>query len=123
MDKPTTEDQLKHAKGGFEQNEFVSPKDSVVVKGITGDYIEYELKRIILDMDALRFRFNNLAKTLEDRRQDNLSVVGRLLKEKKPWVGLTKEDKESFWTADQMNQEEWDEFYQAVEAKLKAKNT
>jgi hypothetical protein len=38
------------------------------------------------------------------------------------WVGLTDEDKKSFWTADQMTQEEWDEFYQAVEAKLKEKN-
>jgi hypothetical protein len=42
---------------------------------------------------------------------------------KREWVGLTDEDKKSFWTADQMTQEEWDEFYQAVEAKLKEKNT
>ena len=41
----------------------------------------------------------------------------------RPWVGLTKEDKESFWSCDQMTQEEWDEFYQAVETKLKEKRT
>ena len=41
---------------------------------------------------------------------------------KKPWVGLTDEDKESFWTADQMSPKEWDELYAAVEAKLKQKN-
>jgi hypothetical protein len=39
------------------------------------------------------------------------------------WVGLTYEDKESFWTADQMTQEEWGELFNAIEAKLKEKNT
>jgi hypothetical protein len=38
------------------------------------------------------------------------------------WVGLTDEDKESFWTADQMSQQEWDELFSAIEAKLKDKN-
>ena len=41
---------------------------------------------------------------------------------KRTWVGLTDEDKESFWTADQMSPKEWDELYVAVEAKLKQKN-
>jgi hypothetical protein len=43
--------------------------------------------------------------------------------EKREWVGLTEEDKESFWTGDQMSPKEWDELYAAVEAKLKEKNT
>ena len=42
---------------------------------------------------------------------------------KQEWVGLTDEDKESFWTGDQMSLKEWDELYAAVEAKLKEKNT
>jgi hypothetical protein len=42
---------------------------------------------------------------------------------KREWVGLTEEDKESFWTGDQMSPKEWDELYAAVEAKLKEKNT
>jgi hypothetical protein len=41
---------------------------------------------------------------------------------KREWVGLTDEDKASFWTADQMTQEEWDELFTAIEAKLKEKN-
>lgn len=40
----------------------------------------------------------------------------------RPWVGLTDEEKKSFWTADQMTQEEWDELFSAVETKLKEKN-
>jgi hypothetical protein len=43
--------------------------------------------------------------------------------QQRTWVGLTKEDKESFWTADQMTKEEWDELFDTVEAKLKEKNT
>ena len=38
------------------------------------------------------------------------------------WVGLTEDDKESFWTGDQMSPKEWDELYAEVEAKLKEKN-
>ena len=39
------------------------------------------------------------------------------------WVGLTDEDKESFWTADQMTGEEWRRLFAEVEAKLKEKNS
>jgi hypothetical protein len=38
------------------------------------------------------------------------------------WVGLTDEEKASFWTADQMTQEEWDKLFSDIEAKLKEKN-
>ena len=42
---------------------------------------------------------------------------------KQEWVELTDEEKKSFWTADQMTQEEWDALFNAIEAKLKEKNT
>ena len=41
---------------------------------------------------------------------------------KREWVGLTDEDKDACWRADQMTGEEWDELFAAVEAKLKEKN-
>jgi hypothetical protein len=40
----------------------------------------------------------------------------------KPWVGLTKEDKEDFWTADQMTNEEWEQLFAKIENRLKEKN-
>ena len=58
-----------------------------------------------------------------DRAEGDYRIPLYSIPSQRTWVGLTKEDKESFWTADQMTQEEWDEFYQAVEAKLKEKNT
>ena len=42
---------------------------------------------------------------------------------KKPWVGLTEEERASFWKADQMTGKEWDELFDEIEAKLKEKNT
>jgi len=41
----------------------------------------------------------------------------------RPWTGLTDEEKNSFWKADQMTQKEWDELFSDIEAKLKDKNT
>ena len=40
----------------------------------------------------------------------------------RPWVGLTDEEKNSFWKADQMTQKEWGELFADIEAKLKEKN-
>ena len=48
---------------------------------------------------------------------------GHKIAPQRTWVGLTDEEKVSFWTADQMTQKEWDELFAAIEAKLKAKNT
>ena len=45
-----------------------------------------------------------------------------LLQQKRTWVGLTDEEKKSFWTADQMTQEEWDALFNAIEKALKEKN-
>lgn len=42
---------------------------------------------------------------------------------KRAWQGLTKEERKNIWSADQMTQEEWDELFDTVEAKLKEKNT
>ena len=42
---------------------------------------------------------------------------------KRPWVGLTDEERKNIWTADQMTAKEWDELFNTIEAKLKEKNT
>jgi hypothetical protein len=54
-------------------------------------------------------------------RDEAYKQAGHPLPERE-WVGLTDEDKESFWTADQMTQKEWDELFSAIEAKLKELN-
>jgi hypothetical protein len=48
---------------------------------------------------------------------------GHKIAPQRTWVGLTDEEKASFWIADQMTQKEWDELFVAIEAKLKEKNS
>jgi hypothetical protein len=59
----------------------------------------------------------------EDGYQDGWNESQDAQNPQRTWVGLTDEEKKSFWTADQMTQEEWDELFSAIEAKLKEKNT
>jgi hypothetical protein len=40
----------------------------------------------------------------------------------RPWVGLTDEERVSFEAANPKTQEEWDELFNGIEAKLKEKN-
>jgi hypothetical protein len=42
---------------------------------------------------------------------------------KKPWKKLTEEERASFNAANPKTQEEWDELFNAIEAKLREKNT
>jgi hypothetical protein len=53
----------------------------------------------------------------------SLPVYDNLPAAQRTWVGLTDEDKQGFWTADQMTQKEWGELFSAIEANLKEKNT
>ena len=55
--------------------------------------------------------------------EDGMAAQAKVQQTLRPWVGLTYDDKESFWTGDQMSLKEWDELYAAVEARLKEKNT
>ena len=41
----------------------------------------------------------------------------------RPWVGLTEEERSSFWTPDYMTQKGWDRLFDSIEDKLKQKNT
>lgn len=41
---------------------------------------------------------------------------------RKLWVGLTPEERDNFWKADQMTSKEWAELFDDIEAKLKEKN-
>jgi hypothetical protein len=56
------------------------------------------------------------------RLKNALEMANKALDAQRTWVGLTDEDKESFWTADQMSQQEWDKLFSAIEAKLRSKN-
>ena len=71
-----------------------------------------KIDKVVKSEDALRFTQAAL----------NLAHVLGILRAQRPWVGLTEEERASFWTADQMTQKEWDELFNAIEAKLREKN-
>lgn len=128
MSKPTTDEQFQYAKGGFEEisDRDKFGKDKIVIKGVTKDYAEFEMHRIGLDAKMLMDRIQRVIETLEDRRADNLSVVSRLIKEKKPWVGLSIEERnDCLVDADPcecLAGPEAEELMRCIEAKLKEKN-
>jgi hypothetical protein len=66
------------------------------------------------------WRYHNVDMKLRDAIT---ALRDRLAQPQRPWVGLTEEDKAGFWTADQMNIEEWDTLFNEIEAALKEKNT
>ena len=67
--------------------------------------------------------FNTLASLKHKKTVGPIeSAMSNTTPPQRTWVGLSNEDKKSFWTADQMTQEEWDELFSAIEAKLKQKN-
>ena len=54
---------------------------------------------------------------------EDLTVTkGKLQVVPTEWVGLTPEERDNFWKADQMTSKEWEELFDAIEAKLKEKN-
>ena len=68
---------------------------------------------------AKQLRNKTRANTAEHAAQAIEYLLGLL---KREWVGLTEEERESFWRADQMTHKEWDELFAAIEAKLREKN-
>ncbi|NCX55904.1 MAG: hypothetical protein EBW87_01705 [Burkholderiaceae bacterium] len=73
--------------------------------------------------DNLYLNKDDVDRLLKGQMIKESTLIVQMEKPEREWVGLTDEDKESFWTADQMTQKEWDELFAAIETKLKEKNT
>jgi hypothetical protein len=58
---------------------------------------------------------------------DGTNIVTQKIPEaeiyKRPWVGLTEEERAIFDAANPKTQEEWDALFNGIEAELKEKNT
>ena len=70
-----------------------------------------------------RIEVNEGVEVTEAAQKVLVAMQPYLNMQKRSWAGLSDEEKASFWTADQMTQEEWDKLFAAIEAKLKEKNT
>lgn len=56
-------------------------EDGVLTEGIGGDYAWYQAKVLANKISSLNFAVQQVITTLEDRRKDNLRVIGELLRE------------------------------------------
>jgi len=81
-------------------------------------------EQLLLVRDNL---FRGMSKSIQKLQARSINEVLELenftRSPQRTWVGMTDEEKNSFWKADQMTQKEWDELFVAIEAKLKEKNT
>ena len=81
-------------------------------------------EQLLLVRDNL---FRGMSKSIQKLQARSINEVLELenftRSPQRTWVGLTDEEKNSFWKADQMTQKEWDELFSDIEAKLKEKNT
>jgi hypothetical protein len=80
-------------------------------------------EQLLLVRDNL---FRGMSKSIQKLQARSINEVLELenftRSPQRTWIGLTDEEKKSFWTADQMTQEEWDKLFNAIETKLKEKN-
>jgi hypothetical protein len=81
-------------------------------------------EQLLLVRDNL---FRGMSKSIQKLQARSINEVLELenftRSPQRQWVGLTDEEKKSFWTADQMTQAEWDALFNAIEKALKEKNT
>jgi hypothetical protein len=56
-------------------------EDGVLTEGIGSDYAWYQAKVLANKISSLNFAVQQVITTLEDRRKDNLRVIGELLRE------------------------------------------
>ena len=56
-------------------------KDDAPTEGITEAYAWYQAKVLADEIDAVKFNLRRVITVLEERRKDNLHVIGELLRE------------------------------------------
>ncbi len=54
-------------------------KDSLTVEGITEDYVWYNAKILISEMDSWKHKFERIVKVMSDRHDEHLKMINDLL--------------------------------------------
>lgn len=71
-----TEDEMKQA--GIKHP---ITEQSVVVEGITADYVWYQSKVLMSKMDTWKYEFERVVRVMEAQRGENMSMIENLLRE------------------------------------------
>lgn len=56
-------------------------KDNITIEGITPDFVSYNAKILISDMNTWKHKFERIVKVMEDRHEEHLKMISDLLAE------------------------------------------
>ena len=56
-------------------------KDNITIEGITPDFVSYNAKLLVRDMDSWKYKFERIVKVMEDRHEEHLKMISELLAE------------------------------------------
>jgi hypothetical protein len=56
-------------------------KDNITIEGITPDFVSYNAKLLVRDMDSWKYKFERIVKVMEDRHEEHLKMINDLLAE------------------------------------------
>jgi hypothetical protein len=56
-------------------------KDNLTVEGVTEDYVWYNSKLLIQEMQTWQHKFEKMVKVMEDRHNEHLKMIDKLLSE------------------------------------------
>jgi hypothetical protein len=62
----------------IENREDFLAKDNITVEGITEDYVWYQTKLLVQDMQSWQIRLEKLSKVMENRHSEHLIMIGKL---------------------------------------------
>lgn len=62
-------------------NEEFKIKDNITIEGITPDFVSYNAKLLVRDMDSWKYKFERIVKVMEDRHEEHLKMINDLLAE------------------------------------------
>ena len=66
-------------------------KDNINVEGITEDYVWYNSKQLISDMQSWQHKFERVVKVMENRHTEHLKIIDGLIMENKVLKSKLKE--------------------------------
>lgn len=69
-------------------------KDDALTEGVSSDYAEYQADVLADKLDTLKYDLRRVITVLEERRRDNLRVIGELLRENTALKAKLKEKSE-----------------------------
>lgn len=67
-------------------------KESVIIEGITEDYVWYQHKKLLSQMQTWQYEFERMVNVMENRHKEHLKIIEDLLRQNKFLKAKVKEN-------------------------------